>query len=479
MNNLEAIGTNPALNNPINHVGIGMGDVTNADGTNTDDEDNTPAIKPVVRLAGSQVLKRGLIAVAIAAVVNVALGDLAGTVVPIASRLPMFMPITIALFTVVFGFIGVGLYALLNRKAKQPNRLFRAIAVVALLLSFVPNVIAINNPTLITPLLAAGRQGQARQFRRQCQWSSRLSSAKPKRTGNSDGPNGPTGPGWFPGCRPTRRIVWARHWDQWPTRYEWPLHHSACFVDGPARGCVRHHHQCVDAQAACTKVGANIMSLFEIFRTALESLAANKLRTVLTMLGVIIGVTSVVTLLALGAGVSNNITNSIQGNGTNVLSISPDSRIGNARLTMDDVDALADPLNVPYLDKVVPTVNGNLKITFGANSRNTSVQGTTPDYFVVRTTKLDKGTLLPRPTSTRARAWWYWAHRWRRRFSKWRCGRADYFDGQRAIPRDRHDGSQRRLRPRQRRRQRLCTPDCGARKVIRPAQRRPQRRFVH
>ena len=136
------------------------------------------------------------------------------------------------------------------------------------------------------------------------------------------------------------------------------------------------------------------MSLFEIFRTAIESLAANKLRTVLTMLGVIIGVTSVVTLLALGAGVSNNITNSIQGNGTNVLSISPDGRVGNARLTLDDVDALADPLNVPQLDKVVPTVSGNLKITYGTNTRSTSVQGTTPDYFVVRTTKLDKGTFF-------------------------------------------------------------------------------------
>ena len=133
--------------------------VSNADGANTD-EDDTPLVKPVMRLTGRQVLTRGLIAVIVAAIVNVGLGVLAITVVPIASRLPMFMPVSIALLTIVLGLVGVGVFAIVNRRARQPVRVFRTIAAIALFLSFVPNAVAINNPTLVTPLLAASRQGQ-------------------------------------------------------------------------------------------------------------------------------------------------------------------------------------------------------------------------------------------------------------------------------------------------------------------------------
>ncbi len=75
------------------------------------------------------------------------------------------------------------------------------------------------------------------------------------------------------------------------------------------------------------------MSIFEILRTAMESLAANKLRTALTMLGVIIGVASVVTLLSLGAGVQNFVGGQLQTLGTNLVNVFP-SDIPNARLTL-------------------------------------------------------------------------------------------------------------------------------------------------
>ncbi len=146
------------------------------------------------------------------------------------------------------------------------------------------------------------------------------------------------------------------------------------------------------------------MGLFEIIRTSLESLATNKLRTALTMLGVIIGVMSVVTLLALGAGVTNNITSSIQGNGANVLSISPNNQSSGARLTIDDLNALSDPLNVPYLSRLAATVNGNLKIAGGVTALNEQVLGATPDYFDVRSIILDKGALFVQDdVDTRAR----------------------------------------------------------------------------
>jgi putative ABC transport system permease protein len=137
------------------------------------------------------------------------------------------------------------------------------------------------------------------------------------------------------------------------------------------------------------------MNLIEIFRTALESLSANKLRTLLTMLGVIIGVGSVVTLLAIGAGVSNNITSRIQGTGTNILTIQPDNRASSgARLTMDDVEALADTANVPELTMVVPSVSGNLKVTAGTNSQNASVNGTQPRYLETRNLTVADGDMF-------------------------------------------------------------------------------------
>jgi putative ABC transport system permease protein len=137
------------------------------------------------------------------------------------------------------------------------------------------------------------------------------------------------------------------------------------------------------------------MNLLEIFRTALESLSANKLRTLLTMLGVIIGVGSVVTLLAIGTGVSNNITSRIQDTGTNLLTIQPDNRASSsARLTMGDVEALADPVNVPELTMVIPSVAGNLRITAGTNTQNASVNGTRPEYLDARSLSIVDGEMF-------------------------------------------------------------------------------------
>ncbi len=137
------------------------------------------------------------------------------------------------------------------------------------------------------------------------------------------------------------------------------------------------------------------MNLLEIFRTALESLSANKLRTMLTMLGVIIGVGSVVTLLAIGTGVGNNITSRIQSNGTNLLTIQPDNRSSaSARLTSDDIEVLSDPLRVPQVSAVVPSVSGNARIVAGLNSQSASVNGTLPTYFDARSLTLKDGELL-------------------------------------------------------------------------------------
>jgi putative ABC transport system ATP-binding protein len=116
-----------------------------------------PASTPTAqsqRMPGRQVLKRGLIAVAVAVVVNVLLGLALGAVLPFANRLPMFSPIPIALFTALFGLIGVGVFALINRFAQKPIPLFRWIAVGALVLSFVPNILMISNPAMLRQMMA-------------------------------------------------------------------------------------------------------------------------------------------------------------------------------------------------------------------------------------------------------------------------------------------------------------------------------------
>lgn len=137
------------------------------------------------------------------------------------------------------------------------------------------------------------------------------------------------------------------------------------------------------------------MNLLEIFRTALESLMANKLRTLLTMLGVIIGVGSVVALLAIGTGVGNSITSRIQSNGTNLLTIQPDNRSSSgARLTMSDVEALSDPARVPQVKMVVPSVTGQGRIVAGTNSQSASVNGTVPANFDARSLTLTDGELF-------------------------------------------------------------------------------------
>jgi putative ABC transport system permease protein len=134
------------------------------------------------------------------------------------------------------------------------------------------------------------------------------------------------------------------------------------------------------------------MNLLEIFRTAIESLSANKLRTALTMLGVIIGVGSVVTLLAIGTGVGNNITSRIQSNGTNILTIQPDNRASStARLTAKDVEALDE---VAQLKAVVPSVTGNSRVVAGLESQSASINGTLPSYFEARSLTINDGDLF-------------------------------------------------------------------------------------
>jgi putative ABC transport system permease protein len=127
------------------------------------------------------------------------------------------------------------------------------------------------------------------------------------------------------------------------------------------------------------------MNLSESLLTAFDSLRANKLRAILTMLGVIIGVAAVIALLSIGNGVSQSINDQISSIGTNLIIITtdPDNSDGYPALSLSDVEALSDPARAPDVSDVAATVGGTFPVTAGGNSTRPSVNGVTSNYFQV------------------------------------------------------------------------------------------------
>ncbi len=127
------------------------------------------------------------------------------------------------------------------------------------------------------------------------------------------------------------------------------------------------------------------MNLSESFFTAIDSLLANKLRAVLTMLGVIIGVAAVIALMSIGNGVSESITSEITSFGTNLITITTDSDNsgGYPALSNQDMEALANPLDVPAVSAVSGAVSGPFEVTNSGRSSNSTVSGITANYMDV------------------------------------------------------------------------------------------------
>ena len=140
------------------------------------------------------------------------------------------------------------------------------------------------------------------------------------------------------------------------------------------------------------------MNLWQAILEALESLSANKLRTGLTMLGIVIGVGAVIAMLAVGTGAQDTITGSISGLGSNLLFVfggnfTEDIRIEKP-LTLSDAEALADPFQAPSIAAVAPAIQGNGTVTFSGESTNTEITGITPQYEVVRNYGLLEGEFI-------------------------------------------------------------------------------------
>jgi putative ABC transport system permease protein len=145
------------------------------------------------------------------------------------------------------------------------------------------------------------------------------------------------------------------------------------------------------------------VSPLESVRIALRALGANKLRTALTMLGIVIGVGSVVALMSVGRGAQASITSSIQSQGTNLLFVRPGStQQGGVRtaqgqaatLTYEDALALVEPGRAPAVAAVAPESTQFAQLIGGGQNYNARVTGTTPDYQDVRNFHVATGEFL-------------------------------------------------------------------------------------
>ncbi len=139
------------------------------------------------------------------------------------------------------------------------------------------------------------------------------------------------------------------------------------------------------------------MNFWQSFIEALDSLVSNKLRSGLTILGIVIGVGAVIAMLAIGTGAENSITGEIQGIGTNLLFVfrggSEDVR-NPEPLTLGDAEAIADPFAAPSVAGVAPILQGNAEISYSGESVVTTVNGVTPDYEIVRNYHVTEGEFI-------------------------------------------------------------------------------------
>ena len=141
------------------------------------------------------------------------------------------------------------------------------------------------------------------------------------------------------------------------------------------------------------------MNLLESFRSGLQAILANRLRSGLTMLGIMIGVAAVIVLVAFGQGASNAVTGSIEGLGTNLITVFPgaaggsqsDASLAVKDLTVDDAVALNDQVLSPDISAAAPTKRARVTCTFGALSHSTAMVGSWPAYFEISNSAVSEG----------------------------------------------------------------------------------------
>lgn len=143
------------------------------------------------------------------------------------------------------------------------------------------------------------------------------------------------------------------------------------------------------------------MNFGQSFRLALKSLMTSKMRALLTMLGIIIGVGSVITMLAIGQGSKRSIQAQISEMGSNMIMIHPGGdRRGGVRLDAADMESLKlkdledIQAQARYISYISPSVNSSGQAIFGANNTPTTVYGISPEYLDIRRYKVEDGDIF-------------------------------------------------------------------------------------
>jgi putative ABC transport system permease protein len=144
------------------------------------------------------------------------------------------------------------------------------------------------------------------------------------------------------------------------------------------------------------------VKIFRYFPVAFDSIFAHKLRSALTMLGIVIGVAAVLSTAGIGQGASAQITEQISSQGTNLLTISPGATTtGGVRttgsastLTVGDADALTDKTYHPDLAEVAASYTGNAQLVNGSTNTSGQVVGTTTAYSSIRNMEIATGNFL-------------------------------------------------------------------------------------
>lgn len=140
------------------------------------------------------------------------------------------------------------------------------------------------------------------------------------------------------------------------------------------------------------------MNLYESIRVSLQSLVGNKLRSILTMLGIIIGVSSVIILVSIGQGATSSVTDQIQGLGSNLLTVQPGQATSGGvsmgagssnTLKLSDVTAIRN--SASSVKAVAPSVSKSVQVVYQNRNTSTQITGTTPEYVQVRASNTQIG----------------------------------------------------------------------------------------
>lgn len=148
------------------------------------------------------------------------------------------------------------------------------------------------------------------------------------------------------------------------------------------------------------------MNIIENIRNALAAIGSNKMRSALTMLGIIIGVASVVLMIAIGQAAQRSVTSRIQSLGTNLLTVSPGSPNqtnvrfggggggGTSTATLKGTDAAAITAHVTGITAISPELSSRQQAIVGSQNTNTNVIGATADYAQVRNVSVEFGNFI-------------------------------------------------------------------------------------